>query len=104
VSGTLAGRFRSLPARWRVLGGLLVLLFLCTCGDDDDGGDAPPGLEQGDVLAGLQLAGEKPIIVEHGLSVVEVEGAWVALRFGKEGEPTRWINFRHVAAWVPETE
>jgi hypothetical protein len=104
VKDTLLGRIRGLPARWQVLGGLLLLLCVSTCGEDGDGDAAPPGLEQGDVLAGLQLAGEKPLFAEHGLRVVDVDGAWVALRFGKEGDPVRWVNFSHVAAWVPKTE
>ena len=105
MKGPLVARIRSLPLRWQVLGGLFFLLLVSTCGEDgDDGGGAPPGLEPGDVLTGLQLAGEKPLMVEHGLRVIEVEGEWVALCFGKEGAPVRWINFQHVAAWVPETD
>ena len=97
-------RIRTLPLRWKLLGGLfLVLLFSAALGGESPG-LVPPGVEPGAVLAGIQLPGEQPLYHEQGLHVVDVEGPWVALRFGLEQKSVRWFNFRHVAGCMPAPE
>ena len=96
-------RFKGLNLKWKLGLGAAALFLLFSAGGEDD--PARPGdLASGDVLAGFQLQGEKPLFHEGGIEVLQVRGAWVEVRFGDDEKSDRWFNFDYMKAYMPKAD